>query len=226
MQLTFGFAAHSEGFEPPTARSVAWCSASIWSAPDGSGLLTLDASSIQTDPDGSSRIVWMIKRMITVLMCPTCLAARARGRGPYPDLTDDEMRAGLNLMPTWALEQKAAANRQVIAVMRGRLERGERVVPMYGPLGLAWLQRQAEIAEQLIHAREQSPPTPLANRRIRSNCDRLRLPGTWRLIQRLLLGTGPDRRRPGTRTPTCCLEGVPAVWRGVTSWVLAGQVGR
>ena len=64
MQLTFGFAAHSEGFEPPTARSVAWCSASIWSAPDGSGLLRLDASSVQTDPVGSRRIAWMIKRMI------------------------------------------------------------------------------------------------------------------------------------------------------------------
>jgi hypothetical protein len=48
-------------------------------------------------------------------MCPACLAARARGRGPYPDLTDEEMRAGLNLMPTWALEQKVAANREVIA---------------------------------------------------------------------------------------------------------------
>jgi hypothetical protein len=47
-----------------TARSVAWCSASIWSAPDGTGLLTLEASSIQTDPDRSRRIVWMIKRMI------------------------------------------------------------------------------------------------------------------------------------------------------------------
>ena len=45
-------------------RSVAWCSTSIWSAPDGSGLLRLDRSSIQTDPDGSSWIVWMIKRMI------------------------------------------------------------------------------------------------------------------------------------------------------------------
>lgn len=32
------------------------------------------------------------------------------------------MRAGLELLPTWVLEQKAAANRQVIAVMRGRLE--------------------------------------------------------------------------------------------------------
>jgi hypothetical protein len=44
-------------------RSVGWCSASIWSAPDGSGLLTLDASSIQTDRDGSCWIVWMIKQV-------------------------------------------------------------------------------------------------------------------------------------------------------------------
>jgi hypothetical protein len=43
----------------------------------------------------------------------------------------------------------------VIAVMRGRLER---VVPMYGPLGLAWLQRQADIAEQIIKACRQPPP--------------------------------------------------------------------
>jgi hypothetical protein len=34
---------------------------------------------------------------------------------PYPDLTDEEMRAGLDLLPTWVLEQKAVANRQVIA---------------------------------------------------------------------------------------------------------------
>jgi hypothetical protein len=61
-----------------------------------------------------------------VQMCPACLAARARGRGPYPDLTDVEMRAGLDLLPTWALKQKAAANRQVIAIMRARLERGSR----------------------------------------------------------------------------------------------------
>jgi hypothetical protein len=31
---------------------------------DGSGLLRLDASSIQTAPDRSRRIVWMIKWMI------------------------------------------------------------------------------------------------------------------------------------------------------------------
>jgi hypothetical protein len=29
---------------------------------------------------------------------------------------------------------------------------------MYGPLGLAWLQRQADIAEQLLRARGQPPP--------------------------------------------------------------------
>jgi GNAT superfamily N-acetyltransferase len=44
---TWADGARHEGFEPPSARSVAWCSASIWS-----------------DPDGSRRIVWMIKRMI------------------------------------------------------------------------------------------------------------------------------------------------------------------
>jgi hypothetical protein len=33
-------------------------------APEGSGLLTLEAPSIQTDPDGSRRIVWMIIGMI------------------------------------------------------------------------------------------------------------------------------------------------------------------
>ena len=62
----------------------------------------------------------------------------------------------MELLATWALAQKAAANRQVIAVMRQRLERGEPVARMYGPLGLAWLQRQAEIAEQRIRQREGS----------------------------------------------------------------------
>ena len=52
------------GFEPTTFRLRVGCSASIWTAPDGSSLLTLDASSVQTAPDGYRRIVWMIKRMI------------------------------------------------------------------------------------------------------------------------------------------------------------------
>jgi hypothetical protein len=69
-------------------------------------------------------------------------------------LTDDELRAGLDLLPTWALAQKAAANRRVIAMMRQRLERGEPLARMYRPVGLAWLQRQAEAAEQLIQQRD------------------------------------------------------------------------
>ncbi|MDQ3930507.1 MAG: hypothetical protein M3328_15360, partial [Chloroflexota bacterium] len=89
-----------------------------------------------------------------VLMCPACLAARARGRGPFPDLTDDEMRAGLDLLPTWALEQKAAANRQVIAVMGQRLAVGEQVARMYQEPGVAWLERQAEVAEDLVARRK------------------------------------------------------------------------
>jgi hypothetical protein len=79
-----------------------------------------------------------------------CLAARGRGRGPSPDLTDEEMRVQLDQLPTWTLQQKAEANRQVVAVNRGRLERGEPVARMYGPLGLAYLDRQAELAEQLV----------------------------------------------------------------------------
>jgi hypothetical protein len=50
-----------QGQDFPTFRFRVGCSASIWSAPDGSGLLTLTASSVQTDPDGSRRIVWMIR---------------------------------------------------------------------------------------------------------------------------------------------------------------------
>jgi hypothetical protein len=86
--------ARREGFEPPTARSVAWCSASIWSAPDGSGLLTLDASTIWSDPVGSRRIVWMINRMIKA-RDPSLghsdrgprgsQATSAIGRGPWTD---------------------------------------------------------------------------------------------------------------------------------------------
>jgi hypothetical protein len=92
--------------------------------------------------------------LFTVLMCADCLATRGHGAGPYPVMTRAEMRAGLDLLPTWALEQKAAANRQVIAVMRERLAAGEQVARMYQEPGLAWLERQAQIAEELITERQ------------------------------------------------------------------------
>ena len=41
-----------------------------------------------------------------MLMCADCQAARGHGSGPYPVMTRAEMRAGLDLRPTWALEQK------------------------------------------------------------------------------------------------------------------------
>jgi hypothetical protein len=92
--------------------------------------------------------------LFTVLMCGDCLATRGHGAGPYPVMTRAEMRAGLDLLPTWALEQKAAANRQVIAVMRERLAAGEQVARMYQEPGLAWLERQAQTAEELIIQRQ------------------------------------------------------------------------
>jgi hypothetical protein len=69
-------------------------------------------------------------------------------------MTRSEMRAGLDLLSTWALEQKAAANRQVIAVMRQRLAAGEQEARIYQEPGLAWLERQAEAAEDLVAERQ------------------------------------------------------------------------
>jgi hypothetical protein len=82
-------------------------------------------------------------------MCADWQAAPWQWCRPYPMMTCAQMRAGLELPPTWALEQKAAANRQVIAVMRRRLAAGEDVARMYQEPGLAWLERQAEVAEDL-----------------------------------------------------------------------------
>jgi hypothetical protein len=74
--------------------------------------------------------------------------------GPYPLMSRAEMRESLALLPSWVLEQKAAANRQLIAVMRQRLAAGEQVARMYQEPGLAWLERQAEAAEQLLAERQ------------------------------------------------------------------------
>ena len=94
--------------------------------------------------------------LFTVLMCADCQAARGHGSGPYPVMTRAEMRSGLDLLPTWALEQKAAANRHIIAVMRQRLAAGEQVARMYQELGLAWLERQGEVAEELVARRKRT----------------------------------------------------------------------
>jgi hypothetical protein len=73
--LSWGYVEPEEGFEPSTFRLRDGCSASIWTATDGSSLLTLDGPSVQTAPDGYRRIVWMIKRMIKG--CPTESDAKA-----------------------------------------------------------------------------------------------------------------------------------------------------
>jgi hypothetical protein len=52
------------------------------------------------------------------------------------------------------LEQKAVANRRWVAEMGERLTSGRPVARMYRAAGLAWLERQAVIAEQLIAARQ------------------------------------------------------------------------
>jgi hypothetical protein len=98
----------------------------------------------------------------TVLICIPCLEIRqARSdirlvlhdTGSYPAMTRAEMRESLALLPSWVLAQKAAANRQVIAVMRQRLAAGEQVARMYQAPGLTWLERQVAAAEQLLAER-------------------------------------------------------------------------
>jgi hypothetical protein len=94
-----------------------------------------------------------VEGLFTVLMCADCQAARGHGSRPYLVMTRAEMRESLALLPSWVLEQKAAANRQVIAITRERLAAGEEVARMYQEPGLARLERQADAAEQLLAER-------------------------------------------------------------------------
>jgi hypothetical protein len=68
-----------------------------------------------------------VEGLFTVLMCVGCQAARGHGPGAYPAMTRAQMHESLALLPSWVLAQRAAANRQVIAVMRQRLAAGEEV---------------------------------------------------------------------------------------------------
>ena len=104
-----------------------------------------------------------VEGLFTVLICIPCLEVRQAqpatrlgllDPGPYPAMTRAEMRESLELLPSWVLAQKAAANRQVIAVMCQRLAAGEEVARMYQEPGLAWLERQAEAAEDLLAERQ------------------------------------------------------------------------
>jgi hypothetical protein len=104
-----------------------------------------------------------VEGLFTVWICIPCLEVRhaqpgtrlgMHDPGPYPAMTRAEMRESLELLPSWVLAQKAAANRQLIAVTRQRLAAGEAVAPMYQEPGLAWLERQAEAAEALLAERQ------------------------------------------------------------------------
>jgi hypothetical protein len=104
-----------------------------------------------------------VEGLFTVLICIPCLEIRQahsdtrlglHDPGPFPLITRAEMRESLALLPSWVLQRKAAANRQVIAVTRQRLAAGEQVARMYQEPGLAWLERQAEAAEALLAERQ------------------------------------------------------------------------
>jgi hypothetical protein len=113
--------------------------------------------------DATSGPFAKVEGLFTVLICIPCVEVRQaqpdthlslHDPGPYPVMTRAQMRESLELLPSWVLAQKAAANRQVIAVMRQRLAAGEEVARMYQEPGLAWLERQAEAAEALLAERQ------------------------------------------------------------------------
>lgn len=77
------------------------------------------------------------------------------GHGTVPTCRDLGWPARrLDLLTAWALQQKAAVNRRVIAIMRQRLAAGGRAARMYQGAGLAWLERQAEVAEEVVVERQ------------------------------------------------------------------------
>ncbi len=91
-----------------------------------------------------------------MLMCGDCQAARGRS-GPYPVMTRAEMRAGLDLMATWALEQKrppptASSSRPCACDWLP----ASRWLACTRSRGLAWLERQAEEAEELVAQRKRT----------------------------------------------------------------------
>jgi hypothetical protein len=99
-----------------------------------------------------------IEGLFEVLMCPGCQRDRGHRPGPYPAMTPEQQRASLDLLPTWVLAEKVTANRALIRAMRQRLAEGQTVARMYQADGLAWLERQADIAQAIIATRQAPQP--------------------------------------------------------------------
>jgi hypothetical protein len=109
-----------------------------------------------------------VEGLFTVLMWTDCQAARGYGAGPYPVMTRAQMRESLALLPSWALEQKAAANRQVIAVMRERLAAGEAVARMIRSRGWpGWSVRPRPPRTCSPNGKQPTTPTDVHARRQR-----------------------------------------------------------
>ena len=116
-------------------------------------------------------------------MCADCQAVHGYGSGPYPGHEPPGTAAGLDLLPTWALEQKAAANRQVIAVTHQRLAAGEEVARMYQEPGLPGWSGKPRWPKRwwLMEANSGEPPRIMTAR-----VGRLELPHGLRLSSRAL----------------------------------------
>ena len=124
------------------------------------------------------------------------------------------MRAGLDLLPTWALEQKAIANRQVIAATRQRLAAGEQVARMYQEPGLAWLERHrvAEEPPRMVAAENTimdgkgmrtRTPAPISSGRDQGALGDSRVQSQFSQPQPSLSRSRSNSSGPSTRTVPC-----------------------
>jgi hypothetical protein len=96
-----------------------------------------------------------VEGLFTLLMCADCQAARGHGSGPYPVMTRAGLRVGLDLMATWALEQKAAAS--LYQAPRSSslrlLVRPPSMVPMAGSRAAGQRAQRRD-----VHARQRAAP--------------------------------------------------------------------
>ncbi len=104
-----------------------------------------------------------VEGLFAVAMCARCQRGERAPASPYPALSPTALREGLEQLPSWVLEQMSAANRRKIGEMWERLAQGLPVAFMYQEAGLAWLERQADLAEAIVadrqaRARPRHPP--------------------------------------------------------------------
>jgi hypothetical protein len=100
------------------------------------------------------RSVQQMEGVSAVLMCVDCLATCGHGTGPLPRLDPGGDGASLDLLPTWGLETQGGRQPSGHRGHAPAVGAGEQVARMYQEPRLAWLERQAKVAEDPVAERQ------------------------------------------------------------------------